>query len=471
MGWAPVSQNSDLLEAIMLGTLRIIMGSSLVQSFYLSHLPVGTIVFPFLILGFYKQRAGSKFSRSTALIILAFSCFGSLFFVQTIFFRMYGMSYFFYLIVLSFIGIRWSSQNRADLVIFAIVVTALAASYHTLSSYVLVLLTIMLFLQILLRLAISKKILDINIRRTFLGIGITLFFGTYMFIVIIYPFAQVFGFNLLDVFSRAVSIPGIQGISTMNSLFSKLDIISEVSAGIIFFSGLLVGVKAVIHDVNDRDTRYLFFICGSLFLFAILEVIGLGLITALARVFQAVYPAVPLIFSILLLKTSRMSRRLLLAVALVCIIVVPSSSIAFNQLEFGLSTNTVSSTTFAQINYVGSMSSQTTAIFTDFASAGSLLYYGHVNVFGLSDFDFTPLNFTSYANAIYNNGGKDVISKAVHEISGSNSVLFLYRIEEEKGIPVESTVYVPQNKSFIGEYGTYFDLVYSTGQSIIFIVS
>jgi hypothetical protein len=466
MGWANIGQNSDLLQAILYGLIQIVTGSSFVQSFYFSYLPIGTFMIPLFTLGFYKFLAGKNFSYNNALILLGFSCFGSISFIEISFFSQFGMSYFFYLLALMLVGLSFSTSLRAEYVIFVIAAAALTMSYHTLAQYAIIIFVAMLFVELLTYR--RGKGTDLRTGWVVLGLAIILVLAVYMFSAIVFSFRQSLSSYLLNLFSASTILPGVQATNITTSLYSRLDIITELIAAVIFVIGFALGTNTVIRRRRNRELSYAFYLTISLFVLAISLIAGLGFFTTLSRAFQATYVFIPLILAVMFLYAPKNIKKFLMVIALMNIILVPFATIAFNNEVFGISGNTLTQSTFSQVSFVGTLSSQHQSIFTNFAVAGTMLFYGHVDVFGLSDYVFSQAKFSEYADSIYLNGTSAEIRNSIHQITGS-SALFLYQNTDREGIQLETNTYLP-NPSFINTYEGSFDILYASNYNLVLVI-
>ena len=155
-------------------------------------------------------------------------------------------------------------------------------------------------------------------------------------------------------------------------------------------------------------------------------------------------------------------------VALGCILSI-TTLVAFNQTEFG-SGYGLQPSTYSQLTYIGAAAPRDSSIFTNFAVGETLLYFGLVNVFGLSDYAYTPHQFAAYSNSIFANDTASSISTALLNITGSNNAIFLYQSQEQHAVPMETDSYIIPNQTFLSTFDYSFDKIYASEYAQAFII-
>lgn len=456
MGWAPLGQTADLLESVMLAMLQIVTGSSFLNSFYFASLPVGLpLLFPLLVLGLYRQHARERDNPWLTLLVFAYTAFGSLFFIATVFNRMFGMSYFFYVSAIFLLALGYSTRSRSDFVLFAIVSVAVTLSYHTLATYLIIAFSATLVITSLLGKGYYRPR-----SWSLVGIALVTVVSAWMTYLVITTLVEPFYRGLFS-FAEASRISTISNVIV--GPFSLINATSELAAALIFVSALVMGSMAVFHHRANPGAKFLFLGTISLVFVGIGLLLGTGFLSSAGRTYQAIFPLVPFFLAMILAQYKGALRTVVVVAALISVIIVPIASTVYVNQEFGIYGNTLSGQAYAQVEFTGSNAVPAQPIFANFAVAESMLYFGRVNVFGLSSYAFNSSTLANYTATFYGNGSPVAIEQAIREITGSSSVVFLLQNDESRQVVLETVGITPSNPNFAATYLRSFDIVYSNG--------
>lgn len=472
LGWGTnflSGTSSSLGLELFLSMFQMIMGVSFTQTFFLLVIPIGIpILFPFLALGLYRMISAEKFRRNVGILIFSFTCFFSFLFYPQLFDGGFGMQYFFYIVAVMLIFAGWRSFRRADFAVFLIIIFGLGITYHTLADYTAALFVILLFLQLIVaKLKPNTAGWDLKLNWIIVGVEVLIFLSSYVLITSVFDFKFLLSGYLLESFSNIGILPNAQ-TSLTSGTFSYFDIGAEVLTAMIFVIAFFIGVQAILN--GDRKASHLLFLTAGLLLLAVGMLLGLGPAKAIegGRIYQAVFPFAPLILTSCLVYSSKTIRKIVIAVALLNLIIVVLGTMIYPVQSFGIISNTLPSSYIVQVDFTGKFAPLTSSIFTNFLIAEPLLYSGHPNLFGLSQYQFSNQKFIFLSHTMFGNGTGSAITSALANLTGEPSTIVLFQSSEGKQIPMESGPFIPYNTTFVRTYEQSFDIIYSTGNTEIF---
>jgi hypothetical protein len=379
-----------------------------------------------------------------------------------------GITYIMYFMIILMLAPNLLHERRATFVIFALSLCSITISYHTLATYLIILLSSIIVLEIAL-LAITHFHPTISFNWLFIGLGLIFFVSTYSI------FAGAIGgiftyLNSLSAYNRLnsefFSYPGITIGNITSHISSFVDIGSELVGVSIVAIMLILGLRNGFRNFQKENAQinYGFLLSMSLFVLGVGLFIALGELNGAGRIYQVSWSIIP-IFTVLLFRN--LPRKFLKVFAIIVLmgVILTPSYFLFYQPSYGISSNT-----FAEINYVGQMSPIKASIFTDFVTAESLIHYGTVNVFGLSEF-LSPKDFANYSSILYQNGTSMDVRQVVFKVTNGNNVIFVQTRSDLGGVALEDTSYVVSNQSYISTYELSFNLVYSANDVHVFEIS
>jgi hypothetical protein len=467
MGWSVVGDTLDLGFEFVLTILQIVVGASLLQGFVLNFLPIVLpFTIPFLALGLYKRLSAERFNRSYGAIIFAYSCLGSSAALQADNAGILGIVNVAYIILIAGLTTKFSDNWQSDIIVVLLAATVLPLVYHTLSSYALILLSIMIILELLVsRSNVFKSYQDINLQETLLAEGMivfvsafTIFIGT---ITDFLPFANPLSFSSFALhFSQFYGFSGVSAANIFSRISSYIDEVSVVMAALIFLIAILVGIRTILHQGKSLE-RVLFYITISLSVLSAGLLAAFGFFTGEARAYEAIWPLLPLLMVILFVRCPKNIVRVLALCALIGALITPCYFL-FAQYQYGTTLST-----YSTISYAGVEVPTQSSIFTDFSTAGSLTYFGHLKLFGLS-VNFPPSKFSMVADTIYAKDTRASIDATLSNLTGTSSTVLLFTTQDLHSVDLERTTYNPDS-SFIDSYTSSFDLVYSSPGGLIFV--
>jgi hypothetical protein len=465
-GGAPTSLLVDVLYAM----LTQVVGVSFSNSFGLALLPLGIpIVFPILFLGIYKTVSKQSFSRMYGVIVFSFSTFLSFFFESQVPISMFGLPFLFYLLVPMTLIFGWLPRNRATLILYFMSVITVSISYHTLAEYETILIAALLLYQFLSSALKSGDTLSVDRRLLLAGLVIGIALEAFVLVQPVLDVSSLLSGRIFSSFTEVLQLPNVN-TSLTNSGISFLDILSSAIVAAICIAGFIIGSRSVWGFRRNRVESELGFLTFGLLVIVIGLVIAVGPFRAIERSIQAVIVFTPFILIVLVQTSGKRFGRIMMILALVSAALVASGTVLAPSLAFGSSSFLVTSGTIPEMGYVANHSASTSSVFTNFLLSQTLIYFGHPDSFGLSQYKLSGVSFDKMSNTFYVNGSVASITSTIRELTGDSHTIFLFQVLQLGSIPLESTTFSPPSTSYIKTYQDSFNLVYSSSTCDAFYV-